>query len=70
MRLSLGRPAIRRAMGVALCAYALAGAFSFTGYARQSRSITEGVYSAGKARPPCIAGEEFRGLHRHQRKTE
>ncbi len=49
MRWIFGRPAIRYVMGVALCAYALAGAFSFTGYARQSRSITEGVYSAGQA---------------------
>ena len=44
-----GRPAIHYIMGLALCAYALAGVFSFTGYARQSRSITEGVYSAGQA---------------------
>ena len=36
-------------LGVALCAYALAGAFSLTGQARQLRSITDGVYSAGQA---------------------
>ena len=50
MRLILwGRPAIRYPLGVALCAYALAGAFSLTGQARQLRSITEGVYSAVQA---------------------
>ena len=50
MRLILwGRPAIRYALGGALCAYALAGAFSLSGQDRQLRSITEGVYSAGQA---------------------
>src|SRR6266852_5874582 len=45
----VGPAAIRCALGVASCAYALAGAFSLTGYAGQVRSVTEGVYSTGQA---------------------
>lgn len=45
----LGPAALRYALSLALCTYALAGAFSLTGEAGQSRSITEGVYSAGQA---------------------
>jgi len=44
-----GRPAIRYGIAVALCSYSLAAAFSVTGHAGQSRSITERVYSAGQA---------------------
>jgi mono/diheme cytochrome c family protein len=44
-----GRAPIRDVLGVAWCAYALVGAFSLAGYAGQSRSVTEGVYSAGQA---------------------
>jgi mono/diheme cytochrome c family protein len=44
----LGPAAIRYALGVALCTYALVGAFALTGQA-QLRSVTEGVYSAGQA---------------------
>ena len=50
MRLTpLGPAPIRYALGVALCAYVLVGAFSLTGHAGQSRSVTEGVYSAAQA---------------------
>jgi len=45
----VGPAAIRYALGVASCAYALAGAFSLTGHAGQLRSVTEGVYSTGQA---------------------
>ena len=45
----LGPAAIRDALGVASCAYALVGAFSLTGHAGQLRSVTDGVYSAGQA---------------------
>ncbi len=42
-------PAIHHRMpGIALCIFALAGAFSLTGQT-QFRSVTEGVYSAGQA---------------------
>ena len=44
-----GPAAIRYAMGVASCSYALVGAFSLTGHAGQLRSVTEGVYSTGQA---------------------
>jgi mono/diheme cytochrome c family protein len=40
---------IRYLLGLALCAYVLAGAFALTGHARQSRSVTQGVYSAAQA---------------------
>jgi mono/diheme cytochrome c family protein len=40
--------AIRYALGVASCAYALVAALSLTGHA-QLRSLTDGVYSAGQA---------------------
>ena len=43
------RPAIRCAMGVALCACVLFPAVSVIGSARQLRSITDGVYSAPQA---------------------
>ena len=42
------RPVIHYVVGVVLCAL-LVGAFSLTGHAWQSRSITQGVYSAGQA---------------------
>jgi len=45
----LGPAALRDALCVATCAYALAGAFSLTGHAGQLRSVTDGVYSAGQA---------------------
>jgi mono/diheme cytochrome c family protein len=45
----VGSAAIRNALGVASCVYALAGAFSLTGHAGQLRSVTEGVYSTGQA---------------------
>lgn len=45
----LSRAAIRWALSMALCTYALVVAFSLTGHAGQSRSVTEGVYSAGQA---------------------
>jgi mono/diheme cytochrome c family protein len=44
-----GPSAIRYALGTALYACALVGAFSAAGDARQLRSITAGVYSAGQA---------------------
>lgn len=40
---------IRHRLGAASCAYALVAAFSLTGHAGQSRSVTAGVYSAGQA---------------------
>src|SRR5258705_387237 len=49
MQLIVSRPLIRYATALALCAFALAGAFSFTSYAVQSRSISDGVYSAAQA---------------------
>src|SRR5260221_14073171 len=36
-------------LGLSLGAYVLAGAFVLTGHARQSRSVTQGVYSAAQA---------------------
>jgi mono/diheme cytochrome c family protein len=45
----LGPAALRDALCVATCAYALAAAFSLTGHAGQLRSVTDGVYSAGQA---------------------
>ena len=45
----LGPAALRYALGVASCAYALVAAFSLTGHAGQLRSVTDGVYSAGQA---------------------
>jgi mono/diheme cytochrome c family protein len=45
----LGPAGIRHALGAASCAYALVAAFSLTGHAGQSRSVTEGVYAAGQA---------------------
>lgn len=44
-----GLVAIRYALGVASCAWALVAAFSMTGSAGQLRSVTEGVYSGGQA---------------------
>jgi mono/diheme cytochrome c family protein len=44
-----GRPAIRFALGAAVCAYALVGMFTLTGQARQARTVTAGVYSAAQA---------------------
>jgi mono/diheme cytochrome c family protein len=50
MRLILRRPAATHvALGVIVWACALAGTFSSTGHARQSRSAEEGVYSAAQA---------------------
>ena len=50
MRLiSWGPAALRHALGVTSWAYALVAVFSLTGHAGQSRSVTEGVYSAGQA---------------------
>ncbi len=40
---------IRRAIGAALCAYALTGAFAMTGHAGQSRTPAQGVYAADQA---------------------
>ena len=49
MRFIRSGPAmIRYTVGVAICIYALAGAFSLVGQG-QLRSVTEGVYSAGQA---------------------
>jgi S-disulfanyl-L-cysteine oxidoreductase SoxD len=45
----LGPAALRHALGVASCGYAVAAAFSLTGHAGQLRSVTDGVYSAGQA---------------------
>ena len=44
-----GRTAVQRATATLLCAGALAAAFVLTGHARQSRTVTEGVYSDGQA---------------------
>ena len=44
-----GPAAIRDALAVASCAYALVGAFSLTGHAGQLRSVADGVYSTGQA---------------------
>jgi len=41
--------AIRCALGVASCAYALLGMLSLTGHAGQVRSVTDGVYTAEQA---------------------
>ena len=49
MQLTYGRPAIRYMAALTLCAFALAGAFSIKTYARQSRSISDGVYSSAQA---------------------
>src|SRR5262245_10280487 len=50
MRLIRSRPAgIPYVLGTATCAYALVAAFSVTGHAGQSRSVADGVYSAGQA---------------------
>jgi mono/diheme cytochrome c family protein len=49
MQLSFGRPAFRYATVLAICLFVLAGAFSFTSFARQSRSVSDGVYSAAQA---------------------
>jgi mono/diheme cytochrome c family protein len=43
------RSAGRCALGTALCTCALGAALSLTGHARQLRSVTDGVYSAGQA---------------------
>jgi mono/diheme cytochrome c family protein len=48
-QLIFGRPAIRYIVALTLFAIALASAFSFRSYARQSRSVSEGVYSAAQA---------------------
>ena len=42
-------PAIRYALGVTLSVYALFSVFLLTGQARQSRSITDGVYTSAQA---------------------
>jgi mono/diheme cytochrome c family protein len=44
-----GPAAFRDALGVVSCACVVAAAFSLTGHAGQSRSVTDGVYSAGQA---------------------
>ena len=50
MRVVSGSPvAIRCAVVAAFCAFVV-GAFSFIGYAGQSRTVTEGVYSSAQAR--------------------
>ena len=43
------RVAIRCAVGAALFAF-VAGIFSLTGYAGQSRTVTDGIYSTAQAR--------------------
>jgi len=56
MRLrSWGRTGIRCAIGAALVAYAMVGVFSLTGHARQSRTVTAGVYSGAQA----VRGQEL-----------
>ena len=45
-----GPAALVCALGVASCAYAIAAAFSLTGRAGQLRSVTDGVYRAGRRR--------------------
>jgi mono/diheme cytochrome c family protein len=49
MRIPLGPAAIRTALGVALASFALVGAFSITGQARQARTVADGVYAADQA---------------------
>ncbi len=48
-RIRPGREAVRRATAAMLCAGALAGAFVFTARAQPSRTVADGVYSAGQA---------------------
>jgi mono/diheme cytochrome c family protein len=48
-QLIFGRPAIRYTLALALVAVALGSAFSFTSSARQSRPVSDGVYSAAQA---------------------
>src|SRR5262245_61747162 len=43
------RPLVRYAIALILCALAVAGAFSFKSFALQSRSVSDGVYSAAQA---------------------
>ncbi len=58
------RSAIRYALITALCACAVAGAFSVTGHAGQSRSIADGVYSAPQAgRAQMIYQAQCAGCH-------
>lgn len=45
----MGRSAIHFALGTAVCAYALVGALSLTGEARQARTVAAGVFSAEQA---------------------
>src|SRR5688572_26276999 len=49
MRLLIGRPRTLFILSLALCASALIGSDFFTGHAQQSRSITDGVYTAAQA---------------------
>lgn len=72
MRLrSLGRTWIRCALGVAVCAYTLIGVLSLTGYAQQSRTVADGVYTAEQAqsgqqlyKAQCVTchGEKLQGV--------
>ena len=70
MRIAMGRQA-RLGIGAAACAFALASVFTLTGYARQARTVADGVYSAAQAqrgaalyKAQCVAchGEKLEGL--------
>lgn len=70
MRIPLSPAGTRCALGAALCAYTVVGVFSLTG-AGQSRTVTDGVYSADQAqrgqqlyKEQCLAchGEKLEGV--------
>ena len=61
----------RWALGVAVCAFVVVGAFSMTGHARQARSVADGVYTTEQAqrgaelyKAQCVAchGAKLEGL--------
>ena len=71
MRIPLGPAANRAALGAALAGFALVGAFSITGQARQARTVTDGVYTADQAQrgqqlyqAQCVAchGDKLQGV--------
>ena len=66
-----GRAGGRWALGVAMCAFVVVGAFSMTGHARQARSVADGVYTTEQAqrgaelyKAQCVAchGAKLEGL--------
>jgi mono/diheme cytochrome c family protein len=64
MRVSCGRPAVRGALGAAVCAWVVVGWFSIAGDARQARSVATGVYSAAQAaRVQALYKEQCAACH-------